>query len=317
MLPTGGGLAYGAFRLDDATRSYLVLRLPELTDPVARGAAWVTLWDEMLEGRIAPAALLDLAVRSLPREDTEQNVQLVTGYLEEIFWRFLAATDRAAQAPRVEGVLTAGFRRAGASTSLKATYFSAFRSTVTTPEGVALLARVWRRQERIAGLTLAEPDEAGMALDLAVRGIPDAAAILAEQRDRFTNPDRKARFEFVTPALSADESVRDRFFTSLGDVKNRAREPWVIEGVRYLNHPLRAASAEKHLRPALDLLVEIRTTGDIFFPKNWLDATLGGHRSKVAADTVRQFLVAHPDYPVRLRRIILQSADDLFRASGG
>ena len=107
---------------------------------------------------------------------------------EETFWRFLAATDRAAQAPRVEGVLTAGFRRAGASTSLKATYFSAFRSTVTTPEGVALLARVWRRQERIAGLTLAEPDEAGMALDLAVRGIPDAAAVLAEQRDRLHEP---------------------------------------------------------------------------------------------------------------------------------
>ncbi len=315
VLPAGGGLAYGAFRLDAGTRSFLVLRLPELADPVARGAAWVALWDEMLEGRVAPAAFLDLAVRALPREDTEQNVQLVAGYLEEIFWRFLPPAERAAQASRVEDVLTAGFRRAGASTSLKATYFSAFRSTVTTPGGVAFLARVWRRQERIAGLTLAEPDEAGMALDLAVRGVPDSAAILEEQRGRLANPDRKARFEFVMPALAADEATRDTFFASLSDVKNRAREPWVIESVRYLNHPLRSGSAEKHLRPALDLLVEIRRTGDIFFPKNWLDATLGGHRSKAAADTVRQFLAAHPDYPARLRRVILQSADDLFRAA--
>ena len=316
VLPSGGGLAYGGFRLDDATRSYLVLRLPELTDPVARGAAWVTLWDEMLEGRVAPAALLDLAVRGLPLENTEQNVQLITGYLEALFWRFLPPSERAAQASRVEGALTAGFRRSSASTSLKATYFSAFRSTVTTSEGLALLARIWRRQDRIAGLTLAEPDEAGMALDLAVRGIPEAGAILAEQRNRFANPDRKARFEFVIPALSADEGERDAFFASLRDAKNRTREPWVVEGLNYLNHPLRAASAEKHLRPALDLLVEIRQTGDIFFPKNWLDATLHGHRSRVAADTVRQFLGAHPDYPVRLRRIVLQSADDLFRASG-
>ncbi len=316
VLPSGAGLAYGGFRLDDATRSYLVLRLPELTDPVARGAAWVTLWDEMLEGRVAPAALLDLAVRGLPLENTEQNVQLITGYLEALFWRFLPPSERAAQASRVEGALTAGFRRSSASTSLKATYFSAFRSTVTTSEGLALLARIWRRQDRIAGLTLAEPDEAGMALDLAVRGIPEAGAILAEQRNRFANPDRKARFEFVIPALSADEGERDAFFASLRDAKNRTREPWVVEGLNYLNHPLRAASAEKHLRPALDLLVEIRQTGDIFFPKNWLDATLHGHRSRVAADTVRQFLGAHPDYPVRLRRIVLQSADDLFRASG-
>ena len=316
VLPAGAGLAYGGFRLDDATRSYLVLRLPELTDPVARGAAWVTLWDEMLEGRVAPAALLDLAVRGLLLESTEQNVQLVTGYLEELFWRFLPPTERAAQASRVEGTLTAGFRRGSASTSLKATYFSAFRSTVTTSEGLALLARIWRRQDRIAGLTLAEPDEAGMALDLAVRGIPEAGAILAEQRNRFANPDRKARFEFVMPALSADPAERDAFFASLSDARNRTREPWVVEGLSYLNHPLRAASAEKHLRPALDLLVEIRRTGDIFFPKNWLDATLHGHRSRTAADTVRQFLGAHPDYPVRLRRIILQSADDLFRAAG-
>ena len=315
VLPTGGGLAYGAFRLDDGTRSFLVLGLPELTDPLARGAAWVTLWDEMLEGRVAPAAFLDLAVRALPREDTEQNVQLVTRYLEEVFWRFLPPAERAAQAARVDEVLTAGFRRAGASSSLKATYFSAFRSTVTTPGGVALLARVWRRHERIAGLILAEPDEAGMALDLAVRGVPEGTAILEEQRGRFTNPDRKARFEFVMPALAADEATRDGFFASLGEAKNRTREPWVIEGLSYLNHPLRTASAEKHVRPALDLLAEIRRTGDIFFPKNWLDATLNGHRSKAVADTVRQFLAAHPDYPARLRRIILQSADDLFRAA--
>ena len=43
------------------------------------------------------------------------------------------------------------------------------------------------------GLTLAEPDEATMALELAVRSVPSASAILEEQRGRFTNPDRKAR----------------------------------------------------------------------------------------------------------------------------
>jgi aminopeptidase N len=314
VLPAGGGLAYGAFTLDTESRAYLLLRLSDLADPLARGAAWVTMWDEMLEGRVAPGALLDLALHALPLETTEQNVQLVSGYVEEIFWRFLAATDRQALAARTETTLINGFRRS-VSTSMKATYFSAFRSIVTTAPGLALLERVWRRQERIAGLPLSEVDEAGMALDLAVRSIPSAASVLEEQHRRLTNPDRRARFEFVMPALADSEATRDEFFRRLADAKNRAREPWVLEGLRYLNHPLRAQTAEKHLRPALDLLVEIRQTGDIFFPKNWLDATLGGHRSKTAAATVRQFLAAHPDYPDRLRRIVLQSADDLFRAA--
>src|SRR4029079_16851195 len=121
--------------------------------------------------------------------------------------------------------------------------------------------------------------------------------------------------EFVMPALSIDPAVRDGFFSRLSEVTNRRREPWVTEGLSYLNHPLRAADAQKHLRASLELLQEIQRTGDIFFPKNWMDAVLSGHRSQAAADTVRAFLDERPDYPLRLRRVILQSTDPLFRAA--
>ena len=63
--------------------------------------------------------------------------------------------------------------------------------------------------EKIAGLVLAEPDEASMAFDLAVRSVPEC---LLHPRGtasrRFQNPDRKARFEFVMPALSEDPAER-------------------------------------------------------------------------------------------------------------
>jgi len=35
---------------------------------------------------------------------------------------------------------------------------------------------------------------------------------------------------------------------------------------------------------------EIQATGDIFFPRQWIGATLGGHRSAEAAAIVRRFL---------------------------
>jgi aminopeptidase N len=74
--------------------------------------------------------------------------------------------------------------------------------------------------------------------------------------------------------------------------------------------------SRKYIPGSLALLVEIRQTGDIFFPKRWMDATLSGHRSAGAAQMVRQFLDTVPrDYPDRLRRTILSSADDLFRAA--
>ena len=315
ILPTGGGLAYGDFTLDDATRSFLLHQLPDLKDPLTRGAAWVTLWEEMLDRRVGPSDFIELAIRALPREDTEQNVQLTLSYVSDMFWTSLSDSQRRDIAPQLEQILRAGLDRAGSST-MKSTYFSAFRSTVTTTDGIAFLERVWRRQEKIPGLTLAEPDEAGMALDLAVRSVPAAAAILQEQRTRFMNPDRKARFEFVIPALSDQQETRDAWFDSLKDVKNRRREPWVLEGLQYLHHPLRAASSEKYIRPSLDLLIEIQRTGDIFFPTRWMNATLGDHNTRSAATVVREFLSQQKNYPIRLRRIILQAADELFRTAG-
>jgi aminopeptidase N len=313
VLPTGGGLAYGDFTLDAASRTFLLQHLSDLKDPLTRGATWVTLWEELLDRRVQPQDFMDLALRALRQENTEQNVQLILGYTEATFWNFLSDAERSAAAPQLEQTLRSELARAASST-MKATYFSAFRSTVMTADGVALLERVWRRQEKIPGLMLSEPDEAAMALELAIRGVPSARAILEEQRSRFMNPDRKARFEFVMPALSGDPMVRDKFFASLSDVKNRRREPWVAEGLAYLNHPLRRQESEKYIKPSLDLLREVQRTGDIFFPTNWMNATLDGHNSSASAETVRAFLAEQKDYPIRLRRIILQSADELFRA---
>jgi aminopeptidase N len=88
-----------------------------------------------------------------------------------------------------------------------------------------------------------------------------------------------------------------------------------VDGLRFLHHPLRSASAVKYIDPGLNLLWDIQQTGDIFFPTRWMEATLRGHRSAEAAAVVLAFLDRAPgSYPDRLRGIILSSADDLFRA---
>jgi aminopeptidase N len=118
------------------------------------------------------------------------------------------------------------------------------------------------------------------------------------------------------PALSSDAGERDAFFASLADVANRRHEPWVLEALRALHHPLRGESSEKYVQPSLALLREIQRTGDIFFPKRWMDATLGGYSSAAKAGAARTFLTTLPaDYPDRLRRIVLSSADLLFRSA--
>jgi aminopeptidase N len=315
VLPVGGGIGYGRFDLDSDTQEFITSRLHEIVDPLLRGAALVVLWESMLEGRVPPARVFDQLVMALPRESDELNLQQLLDYSRTLFWRFTAADDRAAAALRLEPLIRTGLDRA-TTVSAKAAWFATLRSTATYPTTVGWLEQVWRRDVKVRGLPLSETDEADLALDLAVRDVSAAEEILASQLARFTNTDRKARFAFVTPALSRDAEARARFFESLKDVSNRQREAWVLEAARYLHHPLRAASSKKLVRPALELVREIQRTGDIFFPKRWADATLGGYQAVQTAAEVRAFIDGLPhDYPHRLRWVLLSSADPLFRAA--
>lgn len=314
VLPNGAGLGYGLFILDEASRQYLVAQLERIPDPLTRGSAWVTLWENLLEGHVSAGAFLDLVARALPRETDEQNIQRVLAYTARAFWRHLPAAERTRRAPVLETMLRAGIERAS-SGSQKSAWFNAFRDVALTPSAVGWIERVWRREEKIPGLTLAETDEIAMALELAVREVPAWQEILKTQLDRTQNPDRKARFAFVIPALSADPAAREQAFARLRDVENRRREPWVLESMAYLNHPLREAHARRFVRPSLELLREIQRTGDIFFPTRWMDATLAGHRSPEVAAAVRDFLAKELQYPQRLRWTILSAADELFRVA--
>jgi aminopeptidase N len=316
VLPSGGGIGYAGFELDAASLEYLVVHLPEIDDPLTRGAAWITLWEQMLDRRTSASQVLDLALRALPLETDEQNVQRILGYARQAYWSFLPAPDRGRAAAQLEQVLRTGLA-AAPTASLKSAWFSALRDVAQTGPTIAWLERVWRKTEDVPGLTLAEPDYITLALELAVREPASWKEILDEQLVRIENPDRKDRFAYVRPALSADQGVRDTFFERLNEVAFRQREAWVLEGLSYLHHPLRAARSEKYISPSLGMLREIQRTGDIFFPKRWMDATLGGHSSATAARIVARFLAELPqDYPDRLRRVILSSSDGVFRASG-
>ena len=314
VLPNSEGIGYGLFKLDDTSRQFFLAHLPAIGDSLTRGTVWVTLWDDMLEGGTTPRRLFDLMLAALPEEHEELTAERILGYVRTSFWRFLTDAERTSVAARLEQVLRAGMKQA-ATTSLKSAYFGAFRQIVTTPEGLAYLERVWRRREPIPGLTFAENDYIDMAQELALRDVKGSAGILDEQHRNITNPDRKARFAFVMPALSSDVAARDAFFASLAKVDNRARERWVVDGLAFISHPLRRHHAERYIQPGLELLSDIQRTGDIFFPLNWTGGLLAAHNSPAAAQTVKGFLDTQKNYPPRLRQVIEQQADQLFRAA--
>lgn len=315
VLPSGGGLGYGAVELEPAALRFLMASARDLDDPLARAVAFHAIWEAMLDNRVSPSEVFGTLIDALAVERNELTLQLLLDQSRTLFWRFTDADHRPARAERLEGVLRKGL--AGATeTRTRAAWFATLRDVAVTAATVNRLEEIWARTEQVEGLPLSEMDETTLSLDLALRLPANATAIIATQLGRITNHDRRARLEFIAPAVSPDAPIRTAFFDSLANVSNRSRESWVLDAVRYLHHPLRADQTSGSVVPALRLTREIQRTGDIFFPKRWVDATLAGYQTRAVSDDVRQFIESLPsDYPPRLRQVLLSAADPLARAA--
>jgi aminopeptidase N len=313
LLPGADGVSYGHFVLDEASRKQLLTQLPAIPNPIARSAAWIAMWESVLYSELAPEEFIALALRALPRESDELIMQYVLGLLDAAYWRLRTPAERAASATEVESTLWGEAVRPG-TTARKRAFFDTYVSVAITDAGVSRLRRIFLGQEPGPGIPVSEEQFITLAKELALRGVPDIDRLLQLQLVRLTNPDRRARFAFVMPALSGESVERDSVFASFANVENRRREAWVLEAQAALMHPLRD-DREKRITRSLELAEEIQRTGDIFFPQRWLSATLSSQQSPVAAGMVRDFLArAGPSYPARLRAKILQAADPLFRA---
>jgi aminopeptidase N len=182
-------------------------------------------------------------------------------------------------------------------------------SIAETPARLDQLFKIWKEEITFGGFMLSESKASALACNLAIKMPNKAEELVKTQIERIKNPDHKKRMQFVAPALSANQEVRKAFFASLKNEENRQIERWALDGLRYLNHPIRKKEALTYLPQALELLKEIQVTGDIFFPYNWLSVSYSGHQSKEAGDITRKFLEERPDYPENLKLKILQAAD--------
>jgi len=322
IIPDISGRAYGTFLFDSLSAEYILDNLPEIQDSFLKGILWINLYENLVNGAIRPADFYSAAFRDLQSLTDLQLRNYLSGRLSSVWWEWLTPEERSALAPEAETMLRNKMISAE-SPAEKRAWFSTLRNMTITPDGMDYLVSLWKSGEvpgtAIPGgqlsstVSLSEDELCTLALTLTLKGHPEADRIIAQQRERIAGKERLTRFDFVIPAVSADAAVRDTFFESLRDPASREREPWVLEALGYLHHPMFAERSEKYILPSLEMLEEIKSTGDIFFPGDWISSTLAGHRSPEARATVEKFLDDHPDYPSDLKLKILQAADRLMR----
>lgn len=310
MIFNSNGTGYGLFPADPA-----VIVQWERLSKVEKGALLINLYELLLEETpFTPSDHVAWLMEVIGLEEDQLLLGLAIDEIERIFWTLLSAEERASSAPRLEELFWQSML-AQTEASRRKMFFDAFAGVVLTGDAIQKIYGVWDSSLTVEDLPLSENDHIDLAQLLAIR-LPDRAAdILAVQNEKTLNPDNKRRLEFIAPSLSSNQTERDRFVASLTNESMREIESWVLDALANIHHPLRVSVSEQYILPSLELLEEIQATGDIFFPKRWLDVTLRNYSSATAVHTIEMFLDERPDYNRQLNMKILQSADAVIRAN--
>lgn len=304
------GKTYGFVEIDSATARYFMRHFAEFKDDVLKASALTDLTENLYKNKIATSDYLKFLVGQLSVENNSVIFERMLTYLESCY--LYKATDEVQNTIQQE-LETALWKEYSERKSQQTALINTIVKIAKTPKTLVKLEECLDTPALHPEIKLSSDQQNELAYQLALKQPEKAIQILNDQENQISNPDKKAQFAFVRKSLNPDKAERDRFFESLLHEENREHEPWVDQAMAFLNHPSRQKDAVKYILPALEELQEIQRTGDIFFPKSWLDNLLKGHSSKEAAAVVRQFLSDHPNYPESLKMKILQSADHLLQ----
>ncbi|WP_339838338.1 M1 family aminopeptidase [uncultured Maribacter sp.] len=282
--------------------------ITNLSDQVARGYTYINVFENMLNGEVAPSSALKLFLKGLNNERNELLIGLISRYTTTLYWKYLTDEQRLFYQKEITNQVWTKLQEK-IPANIKKTLFSTFSSIGYTDKSLQRLYDICTKNIKIEDLKLNDDDYIELAMDLALYGHPDSENILVTAEKSISNQDKLKRFKFLLPSLSNDLQTRTNFFKSLSKEENRAKESWVANAMNNLNQQ----ESIEYLRTSLDLLDEIQKTGDIFFPKRWLSSTIGNYTAQEANEILQTFLSENPDLNPSLKSKVLQASDDLRR----
>jgi aminopeptidase N len=309
IIYNSNGYGYGIFPVDHEQ----LAAIPEIKDHLARGYSYINSFENTLNGALTADQTFQLLLKGLQTETKELILRQITRQLGTIYWKYLTAPQQAKHLPELHEML---FDRLQANEppNVKKNLFILYKSLAYGENQRKSLYDIWSKKLVIPNLILNQNDYTDIALHLALFQHEETEKILQVTATAITNPDRQQRFEFLIPAAAGDDQERTAYFESFRSPENREKESWVLTACYFIHHPLRQQQAVNSLSIALEMLEEIQQTGDIFFPKGWLDNTIGLYSSKAALRILDDYLGANPDLNAQLKLKLLQSADDLKRS---
>ncbi|MFD7443480.1 aminopeptidase N [Streptomyces sp. NPDC059909] len=312
VLVNDDDLTYCKIRFDEGSLETLRSHLGSVTDPLARALCWSALWsmtrDALMPARDFVALVLDFA----GRESDIGVLQMVHA------WARTALVHYAAPEWREEGGLLLSecalreLRLAEPGSQHQLTWARFFATTATTEADLQLLQGLLDGTATIDGLDVDQELRWAFLEPLASHGVADETVIGAELARDDTASGKRYQVRCLAARPSA--AVKDQAWAQVveSDALSNALVTATISGfVQASQRELIAPYAEKYFEAIERVWAErsIQIGMDVV---QGLFPGLQDNESTLAATDA--WLAAHASAPPALRRLVLESRDDLARS---
>jgi aminopeptidase N len=309
LFANDGDFGYGRFMLDGKSREAVIERIGGIKDPLSRAMLWGALWDAVRETEMNPSQYIALTLKSLPNENDEELTRSLLDRVTRAYQRYLSKNQQSSIAQQIESIYFDRMMKAR-EIGVRITYFRAFNAVATTSGAMQQLKDILSGRLAISGLEIKPLDRWRIITSLLAHQDNDAEALLEAERKR-DRTDDGLKNGYIAEAAHADEIIKRRYFD--GYLTDRAvPEDWIEGSLSPFNTWNQSQLTITYLRPALDALPQLKRERKIFFVLAWLNAFIGGQRSREALDLVRGFLKTNRiDRDLELK--VLEVMDELER----
>lgn len=305
-------LTYCKIRFDEGSLATLRAHLGDLTDPLARALCWSALWNLTRDGLMPARDFVALVLAHAGRESDVGVLQMVHAQA------LTAVTHYAAPQWREQGgrELAAGalheLRLAEPGSEHQLTWARFFAAGSATEGDFQLLLGLLDGSARIDGLDVDQELRWDFLLPLAAHGAVDEGVLAAELARDDTASGKRHQVRCL--AARPSQAVKDQAWAAVveSDGLSNALAEATIAGMQ---QPSQRGLLAAHTGRYFEVLERVWAERSI---QIGMDVVKGLYPSlQDSAETVDAtdaWLAAHPSAPPALRRLVLESRDDLARA---
>ncbi|MFJ5993801.1 aminopeptidase N [Streptomyces sp. NPDC092370] len=315
VLVNDDDLTYCKIRFDETSLAALREHLGAVTDPLARALCWSALWNMTRDALLPAREFMDLVLRFGGRESEIGVVQMLHAWAESALTHYTAPARRETSAR----LLAEGARRelfaAGAGSEHQLAWARFFARTAAAEADFELLRDLLAGTATVEGLDLDQELRWVFLEPLAAHGAVDEKA-LAEELSRDDTASGK-RHQVRCLAARPSAAVKAQAWAQVveSDALSNAMVEATIAGFSQdSQRELIAPYAEKYFA-AIERVWAERSIQIGMHVVRGLFPFL--QQSQETLDATDAWLAAHEEAAPALRRLVLESRDDLARALRG